>query len=175
MAEPFIGEMKMWGLNFAPKDWAFCNGQQMQINENSPLFTLIGVAFGGNGTSTFNLPDMRGRVPIHTGSDGMNSYYERGSYGGLERVTLSSDQIGPHTHELLATRSIANENTIGKDATNVFAASSGAPGYRDATNLVTLNPGTITAVGGGNSHNNMQPTIAITFTIALNGIYPHRN
>jgi len=175
MGEPFLGEMKMWGLKFAPKNWAFCDGQDIPINEHTALYTLLGTNYGGNGTTTFGIPDMRGRVPIHKGSDDMGSFYREGWDGGEESVVLTPPDIQSHTHEMQATQSIADENTIGKDSKNVFAESSGSPGYRPATNLVTLSSGTVSVVGGGRSHNNMQPSLAITFTIALQGTYPNRN
>ncbi|MAD46012.1 MAG: phage tail protein [Oceanospirillaceae bacterium] len=176
MAEPYYGEIKMIALTFAPRDWAFCDGQEMQISQNTELFSLLGTAYGGNGTTNFHLPDMRGRVPIHKGSDGMGSYYERGWYGGQEEVVLNSSNIQRHTHELMATESVGNQDGVFFNSDAVFAESSGLPLYTAVDSSITsLASGTCSAVGADQAHSNLQPSIAINFVIALQGTYPSRN
>lgn len=178
MGEPFIGEIRMAGFNFAPKDWAMCDGTVMTINQNPALYALIGTAYGGDGVTSFKLPDMRGRVPVHKGTLGPD-LYERGGKGGLEWVTLTGAQLPNHTHVFDATSEDAN-NLAGQG--KAFAVvQSNPPGdtnivlYREDDSPAQMNTDTCTAVGGGQSHVNTQPSSVINFIIALQGTFPPRN
>jgi microcystin-dependent protein len=175
MSEPFIGEIKAVGYTFAPKYWAECNGQSMTISENGALFSLLGAAFGGNGTTNFLLPDMRGRVPVHTGTDGMGMFYQRGWYGGAEHVTISQAQMPAHTHTFYATGDAGTAGVIyTPNAQGQLAVASGNF-YTSANPDTTLNSATISSTVGGSLHPNIQPTLALLYAIALEGLYPPRN
>ena len=165
--DPYLGEIRLVSFNFAPKGWAFCNGQLMAINQNTALFSLLGTYYGGNGVSTFALPDMRSRVPQHMGSN-------VGQIGGAEQVTLNVNQIPTHTHMLQA----VNTPGVGKKPINNLLAQSGStyPRYAsDATNLTPLNPASIQPTGSNQAHSNIQPYLAMNYCIALQGIFPSRN
>jgi microcystin-dependent protein len=166
MSEPFLGEIRIFSFNFAPKGWAQCNGQFLPINQNQPLFSLLGTTYGGNGQTTFALPDLRGQVPIHVGSG-----HTQGEKGGEQAHTLTISEMPLHTH--IAQASSNNGNT--QDAAgNVLGV---VPGrlYTDPPANTTLSPSTITSVGGSQAHLNMQPFLTLTFGIALIGIFPSRN
>lgn len=168
MAEPFLSEIRMFSFNFAPVGWATCDGQSMQITQNQALYSLLGIIFGGNGTSYFNLPDLRGRTPLH-----FSSGYAEGSKGGQENVILNTQQIPAHTHALQSTSAMAQSD---KPANNVLALlTTGKADYTTSANLVTMNNSAIALAGGSNGHNNMQPSLVVNFCIALQGIYPSRN
>ncbi len=171
MSEPFLAEIRIVGFNFAPRGWAFCDGQILPINQNQSLYSLLGTTYGGDGRTSFALPDLRGRTPLHQ-SDGKRL----GQKGGAETVTLTAAQTPAHTHTFKASSSVADENT----ATNhVLATSSPLPDmlYKDpeAANMTTLHAGSIANAGGGQSHNNMQPFMTLNFCIALQGLFPSRN
>lgn len=167
MAEPFLGEIKMVGFNFAPKHWAQCDGALLPINQNQSLYSLIGTQFGGDGNTTFALPDMRGRVPVHK-----TTGYIQGQKGGLEHVTLSAGELAAHTHPLYAS---ANDADNHSPADDVFGDPT-APIYAGVGNLVDMNAGSVTSAGGpAQAHNNMQPIQVINFCIALQGLFPSRN
>jgi microcystin-dependent protein len=168
MAEPFIGEVRMWGLTFAPQGWMFCNGGLLPINQNQALYSLIGTTFGGNGTTTFAVPELRGRVPMHVGSSGP----QQGLRAGAETVTLTPAQMPAHTHDVRSSSQTGDENA---PAGHIFAAADGAETYAAPANLVKLNANTVSNAGGGQGHENRQPTLAINFTIALQGLFPSRN
>jgi microcystin-dependent protein len=165
MAEPFLSEIRIFSFNFPPKGWAFCNGQFLPINQNQALFALLGTTFGGNGQTTFALPDLRGRVPIHMG-DG----HTLGEAAGTTSVTVNLQQLPTHLHGLQAINANANTN----EATNGFLAQSSNL-YHSPTTLTTLHPASVTSVGGNQPHNNMMPYLALNFCIALQGIFPSRN
>ncbi|MFN3943838.1 MAG: phage tail protein [Allosphingosinicella sp.] len=165
MAEPFLSEIRMMSFNFAPKGWALCNGQFLPINQNQALFALLGTTYGGNGQTTFALPDMRGRVPVHFGNE-----YTLGQKGGQTSHTLTMQEMPQHIHVLSATNTGTNTNqTVG----NTFTAFGN--GYRPPDSLTALSPSTVTSVGGNQPHENRQPFTAINFAIALQGIFPSRN
>lgn len=168
MAEPFIGEIRLMSFNFPPRGWAQCNGQLLPINQNQALFALLGTTYGGNGTTTFALPDLRGRVPIHESQS-----HVLGQFGGSESVTLSAAQTA-HTHALQASSA---PGTLTSPTGN-FPAASSARLVSYATSANTpLNTGSVSTVsgGGGQPHNNGQPSLVIGFCIALQGIFPSRN
>lgn len=180
MGQPFLGEIRMFGGNFAPAGWMFCNGQTLAISEWSALFALIGTFYGGNGTTTFNLPDFRGRLPIHQGQGpGGLSPYVTGQSGGVENVALNATQMPQHSHALMASTATA---TLTSPTNNVTGAASQTP---LATTLYTK-PGTPATVGNllpqsvGNNgsglpHSNMMPFLCVNFIIAMEGVFPSRN
>jgi len=166
MSNPYIGEIRMFGGNFAPAGWAFCDGSLMPISENDALFTLIGTTYGGDGQETFGLPDLRGRVPIHVSGTRI-----LGETAGTESVTLTGNQIPIHTHGFMARNGVANSpnpggNLIGlASQVNMFFAD--IPSQVMAANSVT-------PIGGSQPHDNMMPYLAISFIISLFGIFPHQ-
>ena len=162
MAEPFLSEIRMMSFVFAPKGWALCNGQLLPINQNQALFALLGTTFGGNGQTTFALPDLQGRTPIHVGAG-----HTLGEKAGEQAHTLSISQLPTHTHVFNASQANANLPTPGN---NMFGTSNNM--YAAATSLVAINSGTIPNVGGSQAHLNMQPFLTISFCIALQGIFP---
>ncbi|HEY0012862.1 MAG TPA: tail fiber protein [Allosphingosinicella sp.] len=166
MAEPFLSEIRLMSFNFAPKGWAMCNGQLMQINQNQALFSLLGTTFGGDGRTTFGLPDFRGRTPIHVGSG-----HTLGEKGGEQAVTLTIAQLPTHTHWANGSSTPAETNV----PTNTAYLGAVNNGYTAPGNVVALNPGMITNTGGSQAHLNMQPFLTLTFCIALQGIFPSPN
>ena len=165
MSEPFLAEVRMVGFNFPPRGWAFCDGQLLPINQNQSLYSLLGTMYGGDGRTSFALPDLRGRVPIHVGNG-----YQEGQKSGEETHTLSANEMPQHTHTIQASTAVATQN----DPTgNVLAQSTQI--YHSATNLVDMVSGTMTNAGGGQAHENMQPYLVVNFCIALQGLFPSRN
>ncbi|WNO09091.1 phage tail protein [Teredinibacter sp. KSP-S5-2] len=178
MAEPFISEMRMWGFNWAPVGWAKCDGQSLLINDNQALYALLGITYGGNGTTDFNLPDMRGRTPVSVGQI-QGDFVDFGSKGGVESVQLTMDEMGAHTHEVRCSTSDANSKTFASNhlATALNATAQVPTPFYGPTNnsLVGLNPNSVSSNGGGGHHNNVQPSTVVNFCIALTGIFPPRN
>jgi microcystin-dependent protein len=172
MPEPYVGEIRMFAGNFPPNGWAICNGQPLPISENDVLFQLIGTTYGGDGQETFNLPDLQSRVPIHmgTGSDGIN--YQIGDSGGVETVTLSTQQMPNHTHAMIATGSNGGPST---PAGNILANCTGVKMFVANAPTSPLNPKTVLSSGGSQPHENVQPYLAINFIISLFGIFPTQN
>ncbi|MEK4698167.1 tail fiber protein [Solibacillus sp. FSL R7-0668] len=167
MSDCYIGEIRMFSGSYAPQGWAFCNGQTLQIAENEALFVLIGTTYGGDGMTTFSLPDLQGRVPIH-----QNSQYAIGSKDGTETVTLTQAQLPAHTH-LLNVNNEANDSSQSSPANHVWGVSDINNYQTNVTsNLVQMNTNLITPVGGNQPHDNMMPSLAINFIIALQGIFP---
>ncbi|HYI64422.1 MAG TPA: tail fiber protein [Allosphingosinicella sp.] len=167
MGTPFLGELKIISWNYAPKGWAFANGQQLPINQNQALFSLLGTTYGGNGQTTFALPDMRGLVPIHFGGG-----FILGEKGGQEAHTVTASEMPQHIHFLVGRGD--NATTDSPDSTVVLATSS-IDLYRQPTNLVAMDPGIVGNVGGSQPHNNMQPYTTLNIIIALQGVFPSRN
>lgn len=173
MSSPYIGEIRMFGGNFAPAGWALCQGQLLAISENDALFTLIGTTYGGDGQETFALPDLQGRFPIHMGQGpGLANNYIIGETGGAETVTLNVNQIPVHNHPVLA----ATSGSTGSPANALMAtATSSATGLRVySANAVSTNlhPNSVTSAGGSQPHENMQPFLCVNFIISLFGIFP---
>ena len=166
MAEPFLAEIRLFSFNYAPRGWAFCNGQFLPINQNQALFALLGTTYGGNGQTTFALPDLRARVPIHFGSG-----HTLGERAGEQAHTLTAQEMPSHTHFLTGTSATGASNV---NAGNVHGVSQ-TPVYAPPASLVAINPSTVTSVGGSQPHTNMQPFLTITFCIALEGIFPSHN
>jgi microcystin-dependent protein len=173
MAEPYIGEIRMFGGNFPPAGWMFCDGAQLPIAENDALFNLIGTTYGGDGQETFNLPDLRGRVPIHQGTNpATGSTFQLGEPGGVETVTLTTQQIPSHNHALLATTAIGTQANPGG---NLLANSQGPQPYIQENPDNSLSAQMLTPVGGSQPHDNRQPFLGINFIISLFGIFPTQN
>ncbi len=168
MAEPFLSEVRIMSFGFAPKGWALCDGQLLPINQNQALFSLLGTTFGGDGRVNFGLPDLRSRTPIHVGAG-----HTLGERGGEQAHTLSIAETPTHVHVAQATS--ANATVAIPTASLLLATSVNYEAYRGATNLVSLNPATVTTVGGSQAHLNMQPFLTLVFCIALQGIFPSPN
>lgn len=164
MAQPYVGEIRMFAGNFAPAGWMFCSGQLLPISENETLFQLIGTTYGGDGQSTFALPDLQSRVPIHFGNG-----FILAETGGVETVTLTVQQIPIHNHSFLGTSSNANDANA---VNNVVAQATAGFPYLNAPPPVAMAPGSVTPTGGNQPHENLQPYLAINFIISLFGIFP---
>jgi microcystin-dependent protein len=170
MANPFVGEIRMFGGNFAPAGWAFCNGQLMPISENDTLFQLIGTTYGGDGQETFALPDLQGRVPVHAGQGpGISQNYQLGEKTGTESVTLSVQQIPTHTHALIGSTDNATDPNPTSD---VLATNTIMKPYAAEVPDGTLNANAVSPIGGSQPHENMMPYLVVSFIISLFGIYP---
>lgn len=181
MADPFTSEIRPFAFNFAPKDWALCNGQVIQISQNGALFALIGTQFGGDGRSTFNLPDLRGRTPIGEGAlrSEPGRLFQAGEQYGVENVTLSIAEMAGHSHGVQATTTEAINNPTFTD--RVFSNSKDAFNgpepfmYSSSENLTRLAQDVVSSAGGSQPHTNIQPLLALNFCMALDGIFPSRN
>jgi microcystin-dependent protein len=170
MASPFIAELRIFSFGFAPRGWAICQGQILPINQNQALFSLLGTTYGGNGTSTFALPNLQGNVPVHFGQLQGGGNYVMGQVGGMPGVALNNDQTG-HTH-------IPSANTVGtlNNPAGAFpAAAGGVQNFATATDGTTLAAAELPTFGGGQPHNNLQPLLVVNICIALQGIFPSRN
>lgn len=170
MSEPFLAEVRIVGFNFAPRGWAFCDGQILPINQNQSLYSLLGTTYGGDGRTSFALPDLRGRTPIHVGRSNGGEDHKLGQKSGEETHTLSTAEMPQHSH--------------GAEAANVDAETQVPEGavlaralnlYADPATQVQLEAGTVANAGGGQAHENMQPYLALNFCIALQGLFPSRN
>jgi len=172
MSEPFVGEIRMFAGNFAPRGWAFCDGQLLAVSQNDALFSLLGTIYGGDGRTTFGLPDLRGRIPIHAGHGPGLSERRLGAKGGAEKVTLTVNQLPSHGHPMQA----STQNALqANPQDNVLAQSTSQDLYVNDTQDVNLNSASITGVGGSRSHTNEMPFLCVHFIIALVGIYPSRH
>jgi microcystin-dependent protein len=163
MAQPYVGEIRMFGGNFAPAGWMFCEGQLLPISENETLFNLIGTTYGGDGQSTFALPDLRGRIPIHQGNG-----FILAETGGVEEVTLTTDQIPAHNHALLVSDDIPTQSNPEGNVPGQAAAKF----YRAGSPTTSLATGAVASVGGSQPHTNFQPYLCVNFIISLFGIFP---
>jgi microcystin-dependent protein len=173
MANPYLGEIRAVPYNFAPSGWAFCNGQILPIAQNTALFSLLGTTYGGDGTTTFALPDLRGRVVIHQGQGAGLQPYIQGETGGVETVTLINTQIPSHGHSLTGTGSTATTPTPG---TGVVPATLPTAEVLYGTGATTvLSPDTVSVAGASQPHDNHQPYLTINYIISLFGIFPSRN
>jgi microcystin-dependent protein len=175
--DPFIGEIRLFAGNFAPKDWALCNGQLMAITQNSALFALLGTTYGGDGKTTFALPDLRGRVPINFGTGAGLTPRTLGEVAGSPYVTLLENQIPAHTHQPMAVAvQGASQNPSGNIWAEAVPSGRGgqqAPLYAPTPNA-TMSPMAVAQAGGSQPHNNMQPYVGLNYIIALTGIFPPR-
>jgi microcystin-dependent protein len=170
MGTPYLGEIRMVAFGFAPKGWAQCNGQTMPINQNQALFSLLGTTFGGDGRTTFMLPDFRGRTAIEPGTRGNTPTYTYGQKGGEELHTLVTTEMAGHTHTAIASSA---SNTLGSPSGNFWAT--GPTQYASSPINTALAPNAIANTGGGQAHENRSPYLVVNFIIALTGIYPSRN
>ena len=168
MAQPFVGEIRMFGGSFAPAGWAFCNGQLLPISENETLFAVIGTTYGGDGETTFALPNLQSRIPVHNGQGSGLSSYILGETGGVEEVTLTVNQIPNHTHPPLA----ANVGGSDTPNNNFWGASATGKPYSPAPAAVQMNAQTISPTGGSQPHENMLPFLCVTYIISLFGLFP---
>jgi microcystin-dependent protein len=164
MAQPYVGEIRMFAGNFAPAGWMFCEGQLLPISENETLFQLIGTTYGGDGQSTFGLPDLRGRLPLHQGNG-----FTLAEAAGVEEVTLTLQQITSHGHPFIASTASGSTPNPGD---SIPATSSSVKIYREATGNKAMNAVAITPVGGSQPHTNFQPYLCVDFIISLFGIFP---
>lgn len=172
MSEPFVGEIRMFAGNFAPRGWAFCEGQLLAVSQNDALFSLFGTIYGGDGRTTFGLPDMRGRLPIHAGTGPGLSPRRLGAKSGAENVTLTVNQLPSHTHPLQAS------TTLGEAVSpqgNVLAAGDGINHYTASDPFTQMSSQMVTHTGGSRSHTNLMPFLCVNFIVALFGIYPSRH
>ncbi|WP_067734334.1 phage tail protein [Novosphingobium naphthalenivorans] len=179
MTTPYIGEIRMFGGDFAPAGWAYCHGQLLAISQYDALFALIGTTYGGNGTTSFALPDMRGRVPIHMGQGPGLSNYVIGEMSGTENVTLMSTQIPSHNHSVMASANAGTDPQPNSGAVPASPVGSTAflyvvPGSSSVV-PVEMSPSSIELAGGSLPHDNMMPSLALNFIIALFGVFPSRN
>lgn len=166
MSEPFLAEVRIVGFNFAPRGWAFCDGQILPINQNQSLFSLLGTTYGGDGRTSFALPDLRGRTPIH-----MDSAHQQGQKSGEQTHTLSAAGMTSHTHTAQGSTATVNSN----DPTGRLAGNNAGKPYHGFGASKNMASDMLTNVGGGQAHDNMQPYIAVNFCIALQGLFPSRN
>jgi len=167
---PFLSEIQIFAFNFAPRGWSFCNGGTLAINQNQALFALLGTTYGGNGVSTFNLPNLQGRAPMHMGGG-----HTLGETGGQESHTVTTSEMAAHTHVVQADAKLGNANAFNPanaypaDTSPVLAYSSGS------SNMVAMSPAMVGSLGGGQPHENRQPFLTLNYCIALQGVFPSQN
>ena len=169
MSTPYLAEIRMTSFQFAPRGWAFCNGQLLPINQNQALFSLLGTQYGGNGTTNFALPNLQGRVPMH-----FSGAHPQGIPGGEESHTLTAAEMPGHSHALRASAKAAASSSPNGGVLAALGRGA-APAYAGATSLVPLNPQAITSSGGSQPHENRPPFLTVSFVIALEGIFPSRS
>jgi microcystin-dependent protein len=167
MSEPFLAEIRIYAFNFAPRGWAFCDGQILPINQNQSLYSLLGTTYGGDGRTSFALPDMRGRTPIHVGEG-----HQQGQKSGEESHSISVSEIPNHSHQIQATNEQANKDD---PEDNLWAAQPDGTHYGSAGSDTSMSNASISSSGGGQAHENMQPFLTVMFAIALQGLFPSRN
>src|SRR5690348_1106696 len=162
MSDPFVAEIRIFGFSFAPKGWAFCNGQLLPISQNTALFSLLGTTYGGNGQSTFGLPNMQGNVPLNSGQSSTGTDYFLGQMSGSQTVTLNQSEVPPHNHTVQSVPGnfTGNSNIVGG---NSYAKSAQGNAYTAPANFVNMAIQEVSVVGGGNAHNNMMPYITLNF------------
>jgi microcystin-dependent protein len=171
MADPFVAEIRIFPFNFAPKGWAWCNGQLMPISQNTALFSLLGTTYGGDGKSTFALPDMQGNAPMHPGQGPGLSLHDLGETGGSETVTLLQSEMPAHSHSVSASVADGTSQTpVGEK----LATGVGIGQYAPAASFIQLSQNALTPAGGDQPHNNMMPYLTLNFNIALQGVFPAR-
>jgi microcystin-dependent protein len=175
MSSPYVGEIRMFGGNFPPAGWAFCDGQLMSIAENDTLFSLIGTTFGGDGQQTFGLPDLRGRLPVHQGTDSTGQAWTLGQLTGAEEVALTAAEMPAHSHFAMGSSDQASSSdpTGAVLATLSAAGTQSAYGTRSPTGA--LDPSSVTFAGGSQPHSNLMPYACVSFIISLYGVYPSPN
>jgi microcystin-dependent protein len=173
MSDPFVAEIRIFPFNFAPRGWAWCDGQLLPLSQNTALFSLLGTTYGGNGKSNFALPNLQGRAPMHPGQGPGLSLHDLGEQGGSETVTLLESEIPAHSHTLRASSDVGD--SFAPNPSTSLAASTGAAAYQpSATSSVQLAPEALLPAGGDQPHNNLQPYLTFYFCIALQGVFPPR-
>lgn len=175
MADPFVAEIRIFPFNFAPKGWAWCDGQLLPLSQNTALFSLLGTTYGGNGKSNFALPDLQGRAPMHPGQGPGLSLHDLGETGGSETVTLLESEIPAHSHALSANSDFATLQS--PSPARALARSQNGNAYFPASPappLVQMSPNSLAPAGGDQPHNNLQPYLTFYFSIALQGVFPPR-
>jgi microcystin-dependent protein len=171
--DPFVAEIRIFPFNFAPRGWAWCDGQLLPLSQNTALFSLLGTTYGGNGKSNFALPDLQGRAPMHPGQGPGLSLHDLGETGGSETVTLLESEIPAHSHALRATNDAGD--LVAPGPTRSLSGSTGGQLYASASNpLVAMAPEVLAPAGGDQPHNNLQPYLTFYFCIALQGVFPPR-
>jgi len=171
VSEPFLGEIRMFGGNFAPAGWAFCNGQLLPISQNTALFSLLGTTFGGNGVQTFALPDLRSRIPVGQGQGPGLQNYIIGEQFGQETVTLTASQLGSHSHAVSASSTSSSTSP----SAALYATSPTLTPYSGAAPSAPMAGSMVGNNSGGQPHNNIMPNLCVSFIIALQGVFPSRN
>jgi len=171
MAEPFIGEIRIFAGNFAPRNWAFCDGDLLPISQNTALYAILGTKFGGDGRTSFRLPDLKGRAPMHFGTGPGLTPRAIGQFSGSETQTLSFSQMPAHNHSLVGTTEEATETT----PSNTLLPGADFVVYGGNSNLVNMDSRALGVMGGGQAHNNVQPVLAMNFIIAKIGLFPSRS
>lgn len=171
MADPFVAEIRIFPFNFAPRGWAWCDGQLLPLSQNTALFSLLGTTYGGNGMSNFALPDLQGRAPMHPGQGPGLSLHDLGEIGGSETVSLLQSEIPSHAHAMSVSSQLGTENAPGGQK---FAMGDGINLYAAASNLAPMSSAALAPAGGAFPHNNMQPYLTFYFNIALQGVFPPR-
>lgn len=175
MADPFVAEIRIFPFNFAPKGWAFCDGQLLPLSQNTALFSLLGTTYGGDGKSNFALPNMQGNAPMHPGQGPGLSLHDLGETGGSETVSLLESEIPSHAHFMRAHNGDAADAQNPAPTTSIAQSAQGfAYQTNTSANLVTMNPSILAPAGGDQPHNNMQPYLTLNFCIALQGVFPPR-
>ena len=174
MADPFVAEIRIFPFNFAPKGWAWCDGQILPISQNTALFSLLGTTYGGDGKSTFALPDMQGNAPMHPGQGPGLSLHDLGEMGGSQFVSLLESEIPAHSHQMKATVENGTQGTLAPNITLATSIAGSLYQSNTSSNLVTMNPQAVSPAGGDQPHNNMMPYLTFYFNIALQGVYPPR-
>jgi microcystin-dependent protein len=169
--DPFVAEIRIFPFNFAPKGWAFCDGQILPLSQNTALFSLLGTTYGGDGKSNFALPNMQGNAPMHPGQGPGLSLHDLGETGGSDTVSLLESEIPSHSHALTASQADANDQS---PMNELYAAGIGINAYATPGALVNLSDNAVAPAGGDQPHNNMQPYLTLNFCIALQGVYPPR-
>lgn len=172
MSEPFVGEVRMFAGNFAPRGWAFCDGQLLAVSQNDALFSLFGTIYGGDGRTTFGLPDMRGRLPVHAGTGPGLSNRRLGAKGGTENVTLTTNQLPSHSHNIKASNQPATSTT--PNSTSSVGKAVGYDPYIQEPGNELMNSNNVSSIGGSRSHTNLMPFLCVNFIVSLFGIYPSR-
>ncbi len=173
MSNPFVAEIRIFPFNFAPKGWAFCNGQILPISSNTALFSLVGTFYGGDGKSTFALPNLQGSAPLQQGQGAGLSLYDVGEQGGSDSITLLTIEMPSHTHTIAGDATPLNAKQVSPSG-NLPGGPTGQTFYAAATNT-TMNPSMLSVAGGSQPHNNMMPYLTLNFCIALQGVYPPRS
>ncbi len=171
MADPFVAEIRIFPFNFAPRGWAWCDGQLLPLSQNTALFSLLGTTYGGNGMSNFALPDLQGRAPMHPGQGPGLSLHDLGETGGSETVTLLESEMPAHSHGMSVSSQLGLENTT---TSQLFAMGDGVNLYGPANSLTSMSGQALTPAGGDQPHNNLQPYLTFCFCIALQGVFPPR-